>query len=80
MNKFAPSKGEPVDIYLLCLLKELWTEQAKLHWLHLFDFSPLCVFKCLLKLPACEDAKSHWLHLLDFSPMCVFKCALKLPA
>ena len=22
---------------------------AKLHWLHLFDFSPLCVFKCLLK-------------------------------
>ena len=22
------------------------------YWLHLYDFSPLCVFKCLLKLPA----------------------------
>ena len=28
-----------------------------LHWLHLFDFSPLCVIKCILKLPACVDAK-----------------------
>ena len=27
-----------------------------LHWLHLFDFSQLCVFKCVLKLPAREDA------------------------
>ena len=25
---------------------------AKSHWLHLFDFSPLCVFKCVLKLLA----------------------------
>ena len=40
-----------------------------LHWLHLFDFSPLCVIKCILKLPACVDAKSHWLHLFDFSPL-----------
>ncbi len=47
----------------ICLLKELETEQAKSHWLHLFGFFPLCVFKCFLKLPACEDAKSHWLHL-----------------
>ena len=29
---------------------------AKSLWLHLFDFSPLCVFKCLLKLSAREDA------------------------
>ena len=36
----------------ICLLKELGAEQAKSHWLHLFDFSPLCVFKCLLKWPA----------------------------
>ena len=27
-----------------CLLKELGSEQAKSRWLHLFDFSPLCVF------------------------------------
>ena len=53
---------------------------AKSHWLHLFDFSPLCIFKCFLKSPASEDAYSHWLHLLDFSPLCVFKCVLKLPA
>ena len=33
----------------ICLLKELGTEQAKSHWLHLFHFSPLCVFKYLLK-------------------------------
>ena len=34
----------------MCLLKELWSEQAYSHWLHLFDLSPLLVFKCLLKL------------------------------
>ena len=38
----------------ICLLKELETEQAKSHWLHLFGFFPLCVFKCFLKLPASE--------------------------
>ena len=37
---------------LICLLKELEAEQANSHWLHLFDFSPLCVFKCVLKSPA----------------------------
>ena len=39
-----------------CWRKDLGSEQAKSHWLHLFGFSPLCVFKCLLKWPACEDA------------------------
>ena len=29
---------------------------AYLHWLHLFGFSPLCVFKCVFKLPAREEA------------------------
>ena len=37
------------------------------HWLHLFDFSPLCVFKCVLKCSLREEAKSHWLHLFNFS-------------
>ena len=64
----------------ICLFKELGIEQAKSHWLHLFDFSPLCVFKCVLKLPSWEEAKSHWLHLFDFPPLCVFKCVLKLPS
>ena len=44
------------------------------YWLHLFDFSPLCVFKCFLKVTAWIDAKSHWLHLFEFSPLCVLKC------
>ena len=34
--------------------------------MHLFDFSPLCVFKRLLRLLARENAESHWLHLFDF--------------
>ena len=38
------------------------------HWLHLFNFSPLCVFKWFLKLPAQKEAKLQWLHLFDFSP------------
>ena len=35
-------------------------KDVKSHKLHLFDFSPLCVFKCLLKLPAQEDVQLHW--------------------
>ena len=27
----------------------------KMHWLHLFDFSPLCIFKCIFKFPAWEE-------------------------
>ena len=48
-----------------------------LHWLHLFNLSPLCVFKCLLKELGSEQQNSHWLHLFDFSPLCVNKCVLK---
>ena len=33
------------------------------HWLHLFDFSPLCMFKCALKWPARDEVYPHWLHL-----------------
>ena len=55
-------------------LKLAAREDAKSHWLHLFDFSPLCVFKCLLKLLGSEQTYSHWLHFLVFSPLCVYKC------
>ena len=61
------------------ILKLLAREDAKSHWLHLFDFSPLCVFTCVLKSPAWQDAKSHWLHLFDLSQLCAFKCLLKSP-
>ena len=37
----------------LCIFKRVlkWParEDALSHWLHLFDLSPLCVFKCLFK-------------------------------
>ena len=46
--------------------------RAYSHWLHLFDFSPVCVFKCLPKSPACEDAKSHVLQLFDLMTLSVF--------
>ena len=58
---------------LKCILQSAGQVDAKSHWLHLFDFSPMCPFK----VSAREDAMSHWLHLFDFSPLCVFKCVLK---
>ena len=64
----------------LCVFKWPASEDAKSHWFHLFDFSPLCISKCVLKWPAYEDAKSHRLHLFYFSPLCIFKCVLKSPA
>ena len=64
----------------MCVLKLPAREDARSHWLHLFDVSPLCIIMCLLKWPAWEDAKSHWLHLFDFSRLCVFMCFFKLSA
>ena len=47
-------------LFKLCVIKSilklLAREDAKSHWLHLFDFSPLCVFKWVFKLPVREDA------------------------
>ena len=40
-----------------CILKLAGQVDAKLHWLHLFDLSPLCLFK------------SHWMHWFSFSPL-----------
>ena len=40
---------------------------AYLHWLHWYNFSPLCFFICLVRWPALNVAYSHWLHLWDFS-------------
>ena len=51
------------EIYSICLTFfavhfQLSAQTACLsHWLHLFEFSLLCVFKCLLKSLACKDAK-----------------------
>ena len=37
-----------------CLIKLPALEDAKSHWLRLFDCSLLCIFKCCLKSPASE--------------------------
>ena len=63
---------------IMCFQLPTW-EDAKLHWLHLLDFHPLCVFRCLVKLPVWVKAIPHWLHLFDFSPLCVVKWILKWP-
>ena len=34
-------------------------------WLHLYDFSPLCIFKCSRKLLLWVNEKSHWVQLFD---------------
>ena len=58
-----------------CVLKWPAREEAKSHWLHLFDFSLLCDFMCLLKWHAWEDAKSHWFnHICLTFPHCSFSC------
>ena len=67
-------------VFFNCLLKLSARTEAKLHWLHLYAFSPKGVFRCFLKSPAWTDDKSHWLHLNDFSPEEVFRCFLKSPA
>ena len=43
------------SVHFKCVLKWPVWEDAYLHWLHLCNFSPLCVFKCVLKLLVCED-------------------------
>ena len=63
-----------------CLLKLPAWWYANWHGLHLFCFSPLCIFKCALKWLAWEEAYSHWLHLFDFSPLWISICFLKSPA
>ena len=52
--------GRYASVYLLspCIKGGIVT----LHWLHLYVFSPLCVFKWTFKLHAWDNAKSRWLH------------------
>ena len=62
-----------------CTLKLYARTDAKLHWLHLFDFSPMCFQMCFVNCIA-EMKYTDWLHLFDFSSLYVFKCLLKSPA
>ena len=47
-----------------CILKLAGQVDAKLHWLHLFDLSPLCLFK------------SHWMHWFSFGTLSEKKTGL----
>ena len=45
-------------IFLHCAFSNVFSNhlpEAKSHWIHLLDFSPLCIFKCFLKLDALSD-------------------------
>ena len=56
----------------MCLFKTTAWEDAKPHWLHLLDFSPLCIFKCLFKFPATEDAFVWFISLICSFPWTFF--------
>ena len=71
---FAPCLKVTLSLVVLWLFSTMHFQRvtagidAKSHWSHLFDYSPLCVIKCLLKLTATKNEKSHWLHVFNFSP------------
>ena len=52
----------------MCLLKLLKLKEANPHWLHLWDFSPECVFKCSFKAHFQLDVYSHWSQTFNFFP------------
>ena len=57
-NYLSAVSGEPAisSCPFLCLFRPPASNDAQSHWLHLFDFSPLCVFKCVHKFPVSKDA------------------------
>ena len=75
----------------LCVFKRVLKEGAKSHWLHLFDFSPLCAFKSVLTFHHCafSNVSSNCLlkkrhnrtgYICLTFLHCVFKCLFKSPA
>ena len=62
-----------------CVLEWPAGEDAKSHWLHLFDFSPLCIFKCFLKWPACEQAVTFVICQSPKQPLCFLFVHFKIP-
>ena len=42
--------------FLMCFVRAWIQENALSPWLHMFDFTPVCILVCLLKLLAWDDA------------------------
>ena len=62
----------------LQMYRQIVCMQGCILTLHLFDFSPPCVFKCAFKLAFIVETYSHWLHLFDFFPLCILTFVLEL--
>ena len=60
-----------------CLLKAPAQQKGYSHWLHLFGFPPLCVFKCLFKVLPWEETKLQRMHLFDLL-LCVFQMSSQI--
>ena len=60
-----------IFIWLLRLPARVKTNS---HWVHLWFFLPLWVFRCVFKFSVLIEENSHWLHLKGLSPVCVFRC------
>ena len=58
-----------VHFQMFFFFKLLAWEDTKTHWLHLFGFSPLRVFKCIFKALALLKGLLQWSHM-KVSPMC----------
>ena len=69
--------------FLHCVLTNVFWDclpgQLCFTMIHLFDFSPLWVFKCFLRFSAWANSKTYWVHLFGFSPLCTNKRFLRLP-
>ena len=77
-----PSTNRPIYLVFIwvteCFVRVFFRVNILLHWLHLNNFSPVCVLKCLCKSETSLQTKSHWLHLFGFSPVCVIICLFKV--
>ena len=82
------SKGLPERMHMLlfslcvfkCLIKLPALEDAKSHWLRLFDCSLLCIFKCCLKSPAWERKEIEMFSVYFFVNFFAVILALNISA
>ena len=67
-----------VDSFVLCIFKCVFEspacKDAKLHWLHLFNFFHLMSLNMSSKHLHASMQFAHWLHVHNFYPLCVFRC------
>ena len=63
---------------------QIYTDHGQLdvlplsQWLHVNNFSPVCVLTCLIRLHLFEKALSHWSHLYGLSTECILTCVIRL--